>query len=177
MYLVDDYADTDCTSLISWANMFGIHPSAFFSDEAINMLDYGPLGMPKVVVAGGINHEIFYNANNLVDSTALSQAIYEAIVATSTEINQFDNESDMFTIYPNPSANKVFILLDQEFPGNIFVQISSQIGDILYQKSWNERSIGLNKLEIDIHDSKNGLYLIEINDGINYSSKKMIIQN
>jgi hypothetical protein len=176
MYLVDDYANTDCSPLISWANMFGIHPTAFFSDETIDMMDYGSTGMPKVVVIGSSNHDIFYNANNLVDSAALSQAINDAIVATTTGLNNNKGfEKDY--LFPNPSDNKVFLLVDPGVSGNIQVQITNLTGNILLNKTWTSLSNGKNKLEIDTQVLKNGFYLIELNDGIRIRKTKMMVQH
>jgi hypothetical protein len=177
MYLVDDYADTDCASLISWANMFGIHPSAFFSDETINMLDYGPPGMPKVVVIGSSDHDIFYNANNLVDSAVLSQAINEAIVATTTGIIPINKGFENARLLPNPADINIFLLVNLEGSENIQTQITSQTGNILYQKTWIGLSRGQNKLEIDVSTFKNGFYLIEIIDDGSIRKIKMIVQH
>src|SRR6185436_8668613 len=50
MYIVDDYANTSCTSLDSWRNHEGLGSAKSFSNASINMADYGAAGMPKVVV-------------------------------------------------------------------------------------------------------------------------------
>src|SRR5262245_353846 len=52
-YLIDDYANTTCTSLNSWGTSIGAPPSSSslrFSNAAIDMTNYGATGMPKIVV-------------------------------------------------------------------------------------------------------------------------------
>ncbi|HEY4800620.1 MAG TPA: hypothetical protein VII99_16190, partial [Bacteroidia bacterium] len=54
-YLSDDYADTPCPTLTSWASTNSIATNASFSDATISMADYGGTGgsMQKTVVLGG----------------------------------------------------------------------------------------------------------------------------
>jgi len=63
-YMADDYANTTCSSLISWGNSNNMPNSTFFSSPDVNMNGYGVSGMPKVVVLGRSQHTIFYNQNN-----------------------------------------------------------------------------------------------------------------
>jgi len=62
-YLVDDYADTSCDNLSGWANFYGLGNTTKFSDPTIKMSDYGVDGMPKIVVLGGANHQVYFNKN------------------------------------------------------------------------------------------------------------------
>ena len=82
MYLCDDYGNTTCASLNSWANNIGVTNTIRFSNSAIDMMDYGSTGMPKIVVVGGSNHTVYYNSNNTVDATNLQNAINSALLAT-----------------------------------------------------------------------------------------------
>ncbi|MBK9291705.1 MAG: T9SS type A sorting domain-containing protein [Bacteroidetes bacterium] len=79
MILADDYANTSCSSIDLWANSNGLTNTRRFSNPAIRMLDYGSNGMPKVVVVGGPDKTVFYNANDAVDHVALQSAIQQAI--------------------------------------------------------------------------------------------------
>ncbi|HMM11489.1 MAG TPA: T9SS type A sorting domain-containing protein [Bacteroidales bacterium] len=85
MLIADDYANTSCASIDQWANSNGMPNTRRFSNSAINMMDYGSTGMPKAVVIGGPEKQVFYNANDAVDHVALQAAIQSAIsVITST---------------------------------------------------------------------------------------------
>ncbi|HRD39909.1 MAG TPA: hypothetical protein PLC65_14870, partial [Bacteroidia bacterium] len=68
-YLVDDYANTSCPTLTSWALTNGMPNAIVFSNSAIDMYDYGSTGMPKIVVIGGANHQVFDNQNNSLNVT------------------------------------------------------------------------------------------------------------
>src|ERR1041385_2523437 len=74
MYLCDDYANSSCATLNSFKSSNGLMNAITFSDASINMADYGSTGMPKIVVVGGPNHTVFYNANNTVNSANLQSA-------------------------------------------------------------------------------------------------------
>ena len=55
-YLADDYANNTCSYLSGWASNYNIATDAFFSTTDLDMLDYGTVGMPKVVVLGKNTH-------------------------------------------------------------------------------------------------------------------------
>jgi len=76
-YLVDDYANTDCTNLSGWANFYGMDDAIKFSDPSIKMSDYGVDGMPKIVVLGGSNHQVYFNENR--SSEGVREAINKAL--------------------------------------------------------------------------------------------------
>jgi len=82
-YMPDDYANTSCSSLTSWAenNSMG-EADAYFSHSDINMNDYGTPGMPKIVVVGCSSHKVFYNMN--YTAAGIEDAINEAIEECNT---------------------------------------------------------------------------------------------
>ena len=108
-YLSDDYANTSCNTLSGWAANYGMGFVTCFSDEAINMDDYGTDGMPKIVVLAGQDHLIYFNENS--STTGLSDAIDLALAENPLGIDDgFINET--FQLYPNPSVNQLTIELD-----------------------------------------------------------------
>jgi hypothetical protein len=102
-YVIDDYGNTNCTSLNSWATSNNITPTATFSNASIDMLDYGSTGMPKAVVIGGPNHTVFYNANNSFNGTAIQTAINQAMTATT--IKEEDMTVSSISVYPVPARD------------------------------------------------------------------------
>jgi hypothetical protein len=175
LYLADDYANTDCVSLISWANMFGIHPTTFFSDTSVNMLGYCEPGMPKVVVVAGDEHVVYYNANNTIDATTLEEAIQNAINATTTVINESLNNFSSIYHYPNPSDNKVLVSLNLVANGNIKAEIIDLSGRIFFTKSWSGLSEGLNNLQLNVTPIETGIYILKLIDGLSNIQIKMVI--
>jgi hypothetical protein len=109
-YMMDDYADTDCGDLNTWAAANSVTPTATFSDASISMSAYGTAGMPKVVVAGGPGHTVFFNKNNNLagNSTEIQAAIntaFSAIASASTVAPGVQAAS----VYPNPAAGNVTV--------------------------------------------------------------------
>ena len=76
-YLVDDYANTACSGFDAWANFYGLGATTKFSDASISMSDYGTDGMPKIVVLGGSNHQVYFNKNS--SSEGVKEAIDQAL--------------------------------------------------------------------------------------------------
>lgn len=103
MLMADDYANTSCSSIDLWATSNGMPNTKRFSNPAIRMLDYGSNGMPKVVVIGGPEKQVFYNANDAVNHTALQAAIQSAIsVITSLENPKI--QEDLKLTYSSPNG-------------------------------------------------------------------------
>ncbi len=114
MFLVDDYANTSCSSLNTWKANIGIPNTISFSNAAIDMNDYGGPGMPKITVLGGAGHDVFYTANNSVDATALQSAINAALVVAAV-----DGPNPLaagFSIQPVPARDeaRITFTLDRE---------------------------------------------------------------
>ncbi len=101
-YLVDDYANTTCPSLINWGIANNMSLNTTFSSADISMTDYGTPGMPKVVVLGGQNHHIYFNENenkiNFLDvQTAINNALNDLTSFTSDLSYGF-----ALDVFPNP---------------------------------------------------------------------------
>jgi hypothetical protein len=161
MLMVDDYANTPCASIELWANSNGMPNTLKFSNPAIKMMDYGSNGMPKVVVIGGSERRVFYNANNAVDHVALQQAINNAI-SVVTAINESTATSSSLKAYPNPAQNIVNIDFSLQKPDRIQISLFNDVGQevkVFYSDVANE---GLNQFEISTENLANGLYHIQL---------------
>ena len=101
-YLVDDYANTSCSSLTSWAKNNGIDaPDAIFVDKAINMMDYGSVGMPKVLVLCGKTHEVIFQQDDALNVANFKKALDDALICKNT-VGIEEIKASIFTINPNP---------------------------------------------------------------------------
>lgn len=177
MFLVDDFANTSCLELISWANMFGIHPTTFFSDAVISMLDYGEPGMPKVVVVADADHHVFFIGNNIIDYSALEAGISNAIEATFTGFSELIGGDFNVRIFPNPCKEKVTISLNLKDRATIQTVITDQAGRIIELKVWNDLPEGSNLLELNIPSLEEGLYFLKLSDVNQTIVEKLIIVN
>jgi hypothetical protein len=168
MYLCDDYADTPCPSLTSWANSYGLTQVTLFSDPAIDMEDYGTPGMPKIVVIAP-DHSVMYNSNNTVDATALQAAIQNALTVTTTSGILLQEIS--LAVFPNPIRHKTVIEFSLERASNVEIDLMSLEGTHIERLFSGWSDAGKNRIETDVNSIKPGVYLLRLNDG---SNKKMI---
>jgi thiol-disulfide isomerase/thioredoxin len=161
MLLADDYANTPCSSIDLWANSNGMTNTIRFSNEAIKMMDYGSTGMPKVVVVGGADHQVFYNANNEVDHVALQKAINDAI-SVITALNESDNTSAFLKIFPNPSQNKTTVSYSLPLSSNITISIFNDSGQEVSQIFSGFAEQGLNRIDVPTSQLRNGVYYLQL---------------
>ena len=163
-YLCDDYANTSCASVNSWANSNSIPASATsrrFSNAAINMTHYGTTGMPKIVVVGGNNHKVYYNSNNTVNATELQSAINAALNANNIEENEA--LAIEINLFPNPANDMLTLSLNTDKKQTLNIQIIEVGGKLVYNKSFDSES-GLNEVTIDTKAFANGSYVINVTD-------------
>lgn len=127
-YLIDDYANTNCTSLNSWGNSYQMPSSSFcarFSDPSIKMTDYGSVGMPKIVALSGKDHAVIYNKNYEVDATALQTRISNALMTTSANDVSVKLSA---TLEPNPSADRTLLSFSTSETSDFSIEIVNSLG-------------------------------------------------
>lgn len=160
MYLVDDYANTNCTSLNSWAAGLGIKNIVSFSDNAIKMSDYGTDGMPKVVVVGGPAHKVYFNANNTLDGFALQDSILSALNAGTTGIRDKKKPSFQLSLFPNPLVESSQLFLELKESGDAQIRILSMDGTMVYNANHAGLSPGQHKIPLTPALLSKGIYLL-----------------
>lgn len=177
LYLVDDYANTTCSALNSWANGLGILQNSWslrFSNPAIDMLDYGSTGMPKIVVVGGTGHNVYYNTNNTVNQTNLQNAISAALSSTGFE----ETENPMqVSIFPNPASNDLHVKFTTTGPGEITISLYDLQGKLISTLLDGFRPAGKHESSFNILEHPEGSYLLKITDGTTEQSKMLNIRH
>ena len=173
-YLVDDNANTTCTSLASWANTNGIFPDASFSNLAISMYDYGGPGMPKTVVLGGASHQVFYNINGAVDPHDLQLAIEAALAATGVSENNASVSG--IAVFPNPVKNAP-VTLDYMLTENslVTIDIFNLFGEKVRAFTPGNQVEGEHKTTLDLASLSNGVYFIRIGTAETSSTIRFIV--
>lgn len=109
-YLADDYGTTTCSTLSSWGNTNGMHLATSFSTTSFVQSQYGASGMPKIVVLGGTDHEILFNANDGVNvSTIAVQAVIDAelLAQAGAKIEEIESSKINLKISPNPVKDNI----------------------------------------------------------------------
>jgi hypothetical protein len=59
LWIVDDYANTNCETLKSWSKNNGIVYAKFIVSNDVKMMDFGSNGMPIVVVIGCTSGKVY----------------------------------------------------------------------------------------------------------------------
>lgn len=169
-YMVDDYANTNCSTLSSWAINYGMSDCVKFSDPTISMSDYGVNGMPKIVVLAGLDHKIYFNENS--SHQGIENAISQAI--NSTVINVEHSSILGPKIYPNPSKNNLTLEFSDFNIGKVKVEIINILGEVVFELNTN-RYLTQENINIDITKFKNGVYILKTSSRLSQESKTFII--
>jgi hypothetical protein len=177
MYLIDDYANTTCTSLKGWANSNNLKGSTTFSDAVINMLDYGSVGMPKIVVVGGSGHRIYYNADNTVNAIALRDSIISALNENSAGIPEKMATIGSFTLFPNPSLGQTTANFTLTRPSDVLVRILDASGRTVISQRHDAMQPGENHIQINTSSLGMGLYILELADGRSTVNRRLVVSD
>ena len=146
-----------------------------FSDSVINMSDYGSSGMPKVVVLGGTDYNVYYNQNdNKINFTGVQVAINNAL-SNVTNIKENRQDDIEVFVYPNPSNGIFNMTFTSEIIQNLKVRVFDIVGKELIKEDLQE-FIGEYTKQINLKDNSKRIYFLEIetNDGI--INQKLILQ-
>jgi hypothetical protein len=176
LYLADDYADTNCQSLESWASSNGIDRTSFslrFSNPAIKMEDYGSTGMPKTVVLAGTDHKVLLNANYFIDPDELLAAINNALVITGNS-DQIQQDLE-FTFSQNLTTNSIFISFNLDYSSNTNLTIINSEGVSIQTIFSGSLASGEHKIEFNLENLQSGMYFFQIQIGNKISLKKFIV--
>jgi hypothetical protein len=175
MYLCDDFADTPCSSLKSWANSNALNNSIKFSNNSIKMSDYGGTGMPKVVVLGSSDHKVYYNANDVVNPTDLQTAIQTAINESSIGMPSLGSGMNNMQLFPNPAKLSTVLSINSEKKMEVEISAYNLPGLCVKQIFNGELQPGENKIEINSSLWCPGIYFINIRNKQFSKNIKLIV--
>ena len=162
-YLVDDFANTDCASLFSWADNLGMGNCIWFSDPSIDMGDYGQIGMPKIVVLGGIGHYVYFNENNSVQN--INSAIDLALTGASITTNINDKKKILnFHCYPNPSDGEFKINYNFKIESCFIIELYNLLGEKMMGEKLISKSFN-GEYSVNTQNLPNGTYLLRLTNG------------
>lgn len=177
LYVADDYGTSSCNTINSWCNSIGVAQNAWsmrFSNAAINMLDYGSTGMPKVVVLGGPNHTVFYNANNTFNQTSLQNAINLALLSTAVEENEI---AIGMNVFPNPTSTTSTANIVLQKKSEITVSLFDLQGQLVKTVFNGTLEAGSNDLTIATAELPSAMYLVRVSDGANESYRNLTVKH
>ena len=157
-YLIDDFANTSCQSLLSWGDSYGLDSATLFSNPDIDMNDYGQIGMPKIVVVGGAQHKIYFNENS--STFGINEAIQQAL---NDLPNMVTSESGIFKVklFPNPATHKLNFFYTNKDPLKTKIEIFNMLGERIL-KNYNVKDIStIGSYEIDVSSFHPGSYFLK----------------
>jgi len=155
-YLADDYANSTCSYINGWASNYNIATDASFSTTDLDMLDYGTIGMPKVVVLGKNTHTIYYNKNdNKTTQIGVENAITLALTSSTGIDEQAENNLNL-TAYPNPTTGIINVEYNSQTP--VQFDVINMLGEnVLSQNTNNTKNT-----TIDVSSLTKGLYFLQM---------------
>ena len=163
-YLVDDYDNTACATLVNWGIANSMPLNTTFRSPDISMNDYGTAGMPKVVVLGGSDHTIFFNQNEShITFNGAQTAISEALAAPLAINEQQNNQLGLIS-FPNP-VQKGLLNISYKIDRieNITFNIVNILGEtVLTFNDHTVKTIGQNKIEFDVSKLTHGIYFLKL---------------
>jgi len=161
MLICDDVANTSCSSLVLWAKTYGMENTLKFSDPAIKMTDYGETAMPKVVVVGGSQHQVFFVSDYEVDGKSLEKAIDSAI----TMITGVYERQELLTsmkVFPNPVNNSATISFSLNKGTFLNISILNEMGQEVASVFSGSMSSGFQKINFSTQTLNDGLYFVQL---------------
>ena len=165
-YLTDDFGNTPCATLTSWASTNAITSVPIISDEAVSQTNYGGAAMPKIVIVAGTNHKIYFNQNNGLNATTFTAAINNAIAIAS--INESVQSDFKMSVYPNPVNDQLTV----NYHLYNATEISFEIFDLLGSKVKSFAAFKQNSgthiaSKFETESFINGIYFLKINSNEN----------
>jgi len=174
-FLADDFANTNCATLTGWADANNLPESSFsrrFSNAAIDMSDYGNPGMPKVVVLAGLNHQVFFNVNDVISQAPLQSAIDSALAATGT--HDITTGRSTVGVYPTVTDRYLYLTLNESRTDLKSIKVFNTQGICLKTISV-DNTVLTDPFSIDVTGLAKGMYLISVTAGQNTYNFRFIV--
>lgn len=173
-YLVDDYANSSCSTLNSWASTNSISPDASFSNAAIKMTDYGTAGMQKTIVLGGTSHTVYYNVVGAVSASALQTAITNALNAT-TGIAENNNVNMGLNVFPSPAFSNTKVNYTLNITSEVNIDVVNLLGEKVSSVYLGTQSAGKQEYQVNCESLKEGVYFIRLKAGEAIQTTKITV--
>ncbi len=170
-YAMPYNAAPTCTDAQSWKNNNGFSCTTF-TDGSADISYYGGMGMPTIVVLGGLTHHVYYKKLGFVagDDPTIRSAIDVALANSGVP----ENTASMNAIsaYPNPSASTVTINYSLRAAGNVDMVIYNILGEKMKSIDLGRQQAGENKYLLNTKSFAKGIYVLQLNTG----SKREVIR-
>jgi hypothetical protein len=98
------------------------------------------------------------------------------LIPISAGINTINDESSGINVFPNPFSDNIFVEMDITQNENIQFILYNSIGQMVYYKNSSEQP-GTIHQEIDLSLLSDGIYLLKVDEGNLYFTKKIVKQD
>lgn len=160
MLVVDDYANTSCANLVSYAQSHSVTDVKYFSNAAIRMLDYGTNGMPKIVVIAGYDGQVLYNVDNMINVIAFENAINSGLILAGVEDNSIQATSTRLA--PNPAGDFTTLSINITDAQNIDIAVYTAHGKRVIEGFSGSLTAGQHNLPLNTSTLGSGLYFVVV---------------
>ena len=79
-----------------------------------------------------------------------------------------------FSVYPNPNNGSFQVHLPQPQNEQIQLRVLDMLGRVLFEKSSNHQGYLIENIRLS--NTPKGVYLVQVQDGVNTETKKIIIE-
>ena len=163
-WLVDDYADNTCASIELWCTNNGITNVTVFSSNAIDMLDYGSTGMPKVVVVGCSDHKVYYNRNDNPSGSGVTNSVNVVLADIAGDcqvvgVSELEVSSFGLEFFPNPAASILNVSFQNSTKEDVIIELYDIAGALL---KVDKITGSAGEVQYDISNLSKGSYLLKV---------------
>lgn len=95
-------------------------------------------------------------------------------LVASVGIRENRENFEMHSVYPNPSKGSAYLVFTTEKSENIEIKVFSMLGNQVYQASTATQN-GLNSIQIDLGNAENGVYLVQVSNGLKTNTQKLVL--
>ena len=171
-YMIDYSNGFSCDTMMAWAH--GIN-CTFFLDGGHEVAYYGGFGMPTIVILGGVNHSVFYNAlgfNPTFDIQYIRDAI-DLAFATSA-IPEKENFHSL-SVFPNPSSENAIINCSLTNSSDVRMDVLDISGRIVLSLPLGKKSFGENSFLFETSALSKGFYTLRFLSGNTSTELKLVV--
>jgi hypothetical protein len=132
----------------------------------------GSSGYPFVFVQAGSGSWFQYK-----NSAASGYPCISEFDLTQVEgVNNIVSPNGDITVYPNPASNSFTVQMELKEKENVEFMLYNSIGQLVYYKNETKQAGRINE-EISVSSLAEGIYLLKVNAGNDFFTKKVIKQN
>jgi len=117
------------------------------------------------------------SADSVTDtSISNNRACASITVTNSTAVPSVQNDKMTEVVFPNPMRKNATVELNAPASGTAVIYITDLIGRTVYEKSYENLSVGKNMLTLDVENIPAGNYILSTKMNDVYSHEKIVIQ-